>query len=278
MAATSIYLADVPTYAALLAAYPERGAALLALPAGTRCYVGDMQCTVRRASGGAYWIPDVVPSAQVAKGAAAHWIGPAGVNAITASGGAQGRKEFRAAYYRMPGFRPAQVSRISIFQTTAGGAGGVGTDACQMRLYAAAPDGSPIEGAAPLFTWDWNAAGSGGAGTLSLATGANDNTRQHTDIPGGAVTVPAHFWLGFAHDLAGAQPSLGAIGNTALGPGDSYATLNGSDVQNALNPSRAGGYAWTQAGAWTIGDAQVWPAGTNLYVGSIIVPHLKIVG
>lgn len=277
MAATSIYLADVPTYAALLAAYPERGAALLALPAGTRVYVEDMQCTVRRAASGKYWLPDALLGAPVANGANAHWIGPADVIAITASGGAQGRKEFRAAYYRLPGFRPARVSRISMFQTTAGGAGGVGTDSSQIRIYAAAPDGSPIEGAAPLYTWDWNAGGTGGAGALSFATSANDGSRLHADIAGGAVDVPAHFWLGFVHDLAGAQPSLSSMSNTALDHGRGYATLNGTDVQNALNPSRAGGYAWSQAGAWTVGDAQVWPVGTNVYVGSIVVPHLKLV-
>lgn len=276
MAATSIYLADVPTYAALLAAYPERGAALLALPAGTRVYVEDMQCEVRRSASGAYWLPDGALPSQVPNGANAHWLGPAGVITIVSNGGVQTRKEFRAAYYRMPAARPANVSRISIFQTASGGAGG-GTDACQLRLYAAAPNGRPIEGAPPLYTWDWNAGGTGGAGTLSLATSGNDNSRLHADIAGGPVAVPGHFWLGFVHDLAGTPPSLSSMSNTALDHGIGFATLNGSDVQNALNPSRSGGYAWTQGGAWTIGDAQVWPVGTNVYVGNIIVPHLKLV-
>lgn len=275
MAATSIYLADAPTYAALLAAYPERGAALLALPAGTRCYVEDMQCEVRRSASGAYWVPDRMPMGRIPKGSAAHWIGPAGVFTIAATAGAHIRKSFRAAYYRMPGLRPATVSRISLYQTTAGAAA-AGTDSCQIRLYAAAPDGSPIEGAAPLRVWDWNAAGSGGAGTLSLAGAGANASRIHADVPGGAVEVPAHFWLGFVHDLATA-PDIGGISNTALTHEDGYAALNGSDVASVLNVSRSSGYEWTQAGAWTIGDAQVWPAGTGVLAGNIIVPHLKLV-
>lgn len=277
MAATSIYLADVPTYAALIAAYPERGAALLALPAGTRVYVGDMQCEVRRSASGAYWIPDRVPSGTVFQGSNAHWIGPHGVFTITGSAG-HGRKVFRPTYWRMPGFRQATLSRISIYQTAPGTVGS-GTDACVLRLYAANPDGSPVVGAAPLFVWDFNAGGTGGASALTLADSGNNAKRIHADLPGGNAEVPPHFWLGFTHDLQGGNPNLSAISASNITIDAWPAALNGTNVQDAVSPPRSAGYEWTQAGAWTIGDAPVWPAGTEFSTAgnAHVVPLLKIV-
>jgi hypothetical protein len=271
----AIYLADVPTYADLIAVYPENGAAIAALPAGTRVYVEDMQCEIRRSTSGNYWVPDRAPGSRVPNGAAAHWFGPAGVFTIATNGAGQARKVFRAMYYRAPGFRPTSIDRISLYQTTAGTVG-AGTDAFQLRLYAANPDGSPIENVAALFVWDWNVGGTGGAGTLSLANAGANATRIHGDIAGGAVEVPPHFWLGFAHDLATLAPDLSCAGNTSISHGDGFAALNGSDVANVLNVTRANGYTWTQAGAWTVGDTQVWPSGTDVFAGNIVVPHLRL--
>lgn len=273
--ATTLYLADAPTYAALIAAYPEKGAALLALPSGTRCYVEDMGCEVRRSSGGKFWIPGKQITGPTFLGSGAHWVGPANTNTLSSSA-AQGRKTIRPVYFRMPGFRAGTIARISIYQATAGTAG-AGTDSCALRLYAAAPDGSPIENQAPLYVWDWNAAGSGGAGTLSLVSAGANATRLHADLPGGAVEVPAHFWLGFIHDLASA-PALSTISAVAMWSDAAPSELSGTDTPNTLNLTKSPGYSWTEATAWSIGNTAVWPASTDYVAGGAasVVPHLKV--
>lgn len=273
--AASLYLADVATYAALIAAYPENGAAISALPAGTRVYVEDMQMEVARSPSGKWWIPERQPIHPVFTGSNAHWVGPANCTGITSSTG-HSRKMFNPVYYRMPGFRPATVSRISLYQTAAG-THSVGSDSCAIRIYAANPDGSPIVGNAALFVWDWNAAGSGGAGVLTLENAGANATRIHSDIPGGAVQVPAHFWLGFVHDLDTLTPNLSAVSSTGV-PFDGYpAALNGTDVGNALSPNRSTGYTWTQGTAWAIGYNPVWPAAEYITAGNAaFIPHLKV--
>lgn len=272
-----IYLADSPTYAAHLAAYPEYGAAILALPAGTRRYIEDMGCEIRRSASGKVWIPDLAPTSPRYTGANAHWIGPANMVGLSNSA-SQTRKMYRPTYYRMPGFRPATISRISLYQNAAG-AFTSGSDSCVLRLYAANPDGSPIVGAAPLFVWNFNAAGSGGAGVLSLVSAGANATRIHADLAGGAKEVPPHFWLAFAHDLDTTAPNLGTTTPSSSLMESGPAELSGSDLANSLNINRSQGYTWTEATAWTIGDMAVWPAAEYVVAGqSCVAPHLKVTG
>lgn len=273
----SIIFGSVPTYAALLAAYPEKGAALAALPAGARFWVENMNREVVRSSNGKFWSPGRMPVGPRFTGSNAHWIGAANNNALTSS--AQHlRKWIKPVYYRMPGGDPATISRISIYQTTAGTAG-AGTDSCALKLYAANPDGTPIVGQAPLNVWDWNAAGSGGAGTLSLVNAGANATRIHADLPGGAVDVPGHFWLAFSHDLATAITAGCLTQNASLldaGP----AELNGTDVANTLAVNRATHYTIDDsATAWSIGYAPVWGSWEYGLGGAVsIAPHLKVTG
>jgi hypothetical protein len=273
----TLFLADAPTYAALIAAYPENGAALAALPAGTRVYVEDMSCEVRRSANGKFWVPDRMPIGPVFTGSNAKWIGPANTTAISSSAG-HARKHIKPAYYRMPAGKPATISRISLYQAT-NGTVGVGTDACALKLYAANPDGSPILSQAPLYVWDWNSGGTGGAGTLSLAGAGANGTRIHADLPGGAVSVPGHFWLAFSHDLATA-PTLSTISTTTTFNEAAAGELSGSDLANTLSPNRAGHYAYDDsATGWAIGYAPVW--GSWEYGsggGAAIVAHLKVTG
>lgn len=273
----ALYLADAPTYAALIAAYPEQGAALLALPAGTSVYVENMACSVRRSSDGKYWIPERLAMSPVFTGANAHWTGPASESVLTSS--AQHlRKWIKPIFYRMPGGRQATISRISLYQAT-NGTVGAGTDSCALKLYAAAPDGSPVVGKAPLYVWDWNAAGSGGAGTLSLASAGANSTRIHADLPGGAVSVPPQFWLAFSHDLATA-PSMGTMSASGLlfeaGPAD----LSGTDLANSLSINRSTHYTLDDsATGWAIGYAPVWGSWEyGLGGAAAIAPHLKVTG
>lgn len=270
---TTIYLADVPTYAALLAAYPEKGPALAALPAGTRIYVEDMGCEVRRGPGGKWWVPERVPPGPRFTGTNAQWIAPAGIVGISTV--TQSRKRIRLAYFKMPGFRPTTISRISLYQNTAGTVG-AGTDSFALRFYPANPDGSPIIGAAPFLVQDWNAAGGGGAGVLSLANAGNNALRIHSDLPGGPADVPAHFWCGFICDLATA-PNMGSTQSitflTDYGPTE----LSGSDPTATLGIPRASGYQWDDPNEWAIGAAPVWPAsGIEYTAANVIFPLLKV--
>lgn len=271
----SINFGPVPTYAALIAAYPENGAALDALPDGASFYVEDMMCAVRRSSNGNYWVPDQLPTGPRFTGSNAHWIGPANSQGITSS--AQHlRKWIKPIYYRMPAGRPGSISRISIYQTTNGTAG-AGTDACALKLYAANPDGSPIVGQAPLFVWDWNAAGSGGAGTLSLVSAGANSTRIHADLPGGAVEVPGHFWLAFSHDLATAI-TAGCVQQSTLLWEAGPAELSGSDISNVMAVNRSTHYTLDDtATAWSIGYAPVWGSWEyGLGGAAAVMPHLKV--
>jgi hypothetical protein len=274
----SINFAAVPTYAALRTAYPANGAAIAALPAGTRFYVEDMMMDVVRDSAGKYWVPVSAPvHAPKFTGSNAHWISCV-TGALSTSAG-QTRKVHRASFWRMPAGRPATISRISLYQATNGTITS-GTDSFVLRLYEANPDGSPIVGAAPLFVWDFNAAGSGGAAAMSLAGAGANATRVHANLPGGNKLVPGHFWLSFGHDFDTTAPSLQTVSTTGtlheMGPAD----LSGTDLANTSPTSlaRSAGYTWTEAQAWAIGDAQVWPSAEYVTAGnSIVVPHLKIV-
>lgn len=272
---TTLYLADAPTYASHIAAYPENGAAILALPAGTRRYIENMQREVRRSANGKYWIPDTAPSGPVFTGSNAHWIAHFGSDTMSNTTTSQARKRVRPVYYQMPGFLPATISRVAIFQQT-NGTVGAGTDSVALRLYAANPDGSPIVGAAPLFVWDFNAAGSGGAGTLTMANAGNNATRLHVDLPGGPVEVPPHFWLGLVHDLATA-PAFGSTQGSAMSYNLAPSELSGTDLTNTLLITRSGGYSWDEAAAWAIGAAPVWPAAEYVVAGqNCAVVHLKV--
>ena len=155
-----------------------------------------------------------------------------------------------------------------------------GSDSCALRVYAANPNGSPLEGAAPLFVWDFNAAGSGGASALTLANVANDSTRVHADLPGGPYTLPPHFWLAFAHDFQATAPNLSSIYSSSVSSDVFPVALNGTDVGNSLSPTRSTCYTWTEPGAWAIGTATAWPAGSEIATATnpCVVPFLKVVG
>jgi len=273
---STLYLADAPTYASHIAAYPENGAAILALPAGTRRYIENMGQEVRRGANGKYWIPERLIGGPAPTGSNAHWYGPARINTLTTS--AQHlRKWIKPVYYIMPGGVSRQISRISIYQNT-NGTVGAGTDSCALKLYAANPDGSPIVGQAPLFVWDWNAAGSGGAGTLTLANAGANTTRIHADLPGGAVYVPPHFWLAFSHDLATA-PTLGTLSTSSASDFNfAPAELSGTDLSNNNNINKASHYTLDDsATAWSIGYAPVWGAWEYGLAGAAAVAvHLKV--
>lgn len=268
---------SIPTYATLIAAYPAKGAALAALPAGAQFYVEDMACSVRRSSDGKFWVPDRMAISPFFTGSNAHWTGPAGLTALTSSA-AHLRKWIKPIFYRMPGGKQATISRISLYQTTNGTAG-VGTDSCALKLYEAKPDGSPVVGQAPLYTWDWNAAGSGGAGVLTLASAGANATRIHADLPGGAVSVPPQFWLAFSHDLATA-PTMGCMSQTSMLFEAGPAELNGSDLANVMTINRATHYALDDsATGWSIGYAPVWGSWEyGLGGAAAIAPHLKVTG
>lgn len=277
--APGITFGAAPTYAVLRAAYPANGAALAALPAGTRVGVEDMMMDVVRSSSGKYWVPVSAPVASPKfTGSNGHWITAAGLTALSTSGG-QSRKIHRATYWRMPACRPATVSRLSLYQNTAGAFSGAGSDSFVVRVYEANPDGSPIVGAAPLFVWDFNAAGSGGAAAMSLVSAGANATRLHANLPGGSKELPGHFWLTFGHDLDTTSPVLQTTSTTS-GLHETFpAELSGSDVSNTGPSSlpRSTGYTWTEAQAWTIGDAPVWPSAEYVTAGSsCVVPHLKI--
>lgn len=273
----TIYLADAPTYASHIAAYPENGAAILALPAGTRRYIEDMGCEVRRSANGKFWIADHAPTGPVFTGAAAHWIGPANINTITSS--AQHlRKWIKPVYYRMPAGLPGKISRISLYQAT-NGTVGAGTDSCAMKFYYAQPNGAPLVGSPPFNVSNWNAAGSGGAGVLTLANAGANATRIHADLPGGELDVPGHFWVAFSHDLATA-PSLGTMSAVSLMFDSAPAELSGTDLSNNLSLNRATHYTFDDsATGWTIGYAPVWGAWEyGLGGAAAVAPHFKVTG
>lgn len=271
----SIVTGVVPTYAALLAAYPENGAALAALPTGTAFFVEDQACAVRRSATGEYWVPVSAPNGPRFTGTNAHWVGPALAFGMTTSA-SQARKVFRPVYYRMPGFRPATISRISLYQGAAPGSVTSGTDAFVLRLYPANPDGSPMVGAAPLFVWNFTGAGDSGTSTLSLTNAGNNATRMHADLYGGAKLVPPHFWLAFGHNLDTTAPTLGCMQIGTLPLENMPGNLNGTDLSNDVAPNRATGYTWTEVSAWTVGDMAVWPAGAEYTYSAAVAPHLKV--
>lgn len=263
----SIIFGSVPTYAALLAAYPSLSAALAALPAGARVWVENMQCEVFRSANGKFWVPPptmvgpvpISPANQVAL------YGPAGCSTLSSSLN-QSRTQVRPVFYRMPGGRPATLKGIQIYVSSAGVVGGT-TSGFDVRLYEANPDGSPIFGAAPLYVWSYNAAGTG-TGAVGLGTGtpgaldltAGTGTWLEVSLPGGNRDVPPFFWLGTRHDFTTTVPSLTCPAQ------NSYI----NDVAPFITPtdgtasvSRAQGYSWTE-GAFTLGEFAVFSASAEM--------------
>lgn len=272
---TTLYLADAPTYASHTAAYPENGAAILALPAGTRRYIEDMGCEVVRGPGGKFWVPSRDPQGprQNSGAITVQWVRPAGV--IGVSSVSQQRKRIRPVYFKMPGFRPTTTSRISIYQVTNGTAG-AGTDAFALRFYPANPDGSPIIGAAPFAVCDWNSGGTGGAGTASLTNAANNAVRLNLDIANGPIALPPHFWCGFISDIATAAV-LQSTQATAFLSDYGPIEQSGGDPLNPLFGNTCTGYQWDEATAWSIGNSAVWPASGVDYTGAnCIYAALKV--
>lgn len=271
-----IVFAPVPTFAALIAVYPANSGALDALPDGAAFYVEDMACMVRRSPSGNYWVPDrTFNSAPRMKGSNAHWVGPYGLTSIGTSGSLPARLVCRSMLMRMPGNRPATVDRISVWVQANAAATDAAHDQWDLRVYEAAPDGSPIEGQAPLLVWSFNVGGTGGATALTLTAGAS--SRVHGNIPGGAVEVPANFWLGFVHNYDTTAPSLGVSTGSSTSMDQGPADLSGSDISAVASVTRSSGYGWTDA-SWTQGAAVVWPSGANYVAGAnpIAAFHLRV--
>lgn len=274
--AAAIYLADVPTYAALIAVYPNGGANLAALSAGTRVYVEDMGSEVVRSPSGKFWTPVKHITAPKFGGSGATWVGPANLTSISNSGTLPARLNCRSMFFRMPGGRPATVDRISFWLQAAAAATDAAHDQFDLRVYQAYPNGAPIESAAPYCIWSFNVGGTGGATALTLTTGGG--SRKHADIPGGAVEVPAYFWLGFVHNYDTTAPSMGVSTGSSFSFDFAPAELSGSDISTVASVTRSSGYSWTDAG-WTQGAAVVWPAGAS-YVQPASSPfaafHLRV--
>jgi hypothetical protein len=263
----TLFLADAPTYAALIAAYPENGAALAALPAGTRVYVEDMQCEVRRSANGKFWLPahpvtgpvPISPANQVAL------YGPAGATTLSTSTN-QTRTLVRPTYYRMPGNRPAVLKGFQVYLATAGVVGGT-TSGFDVRLYLCNPDGSPRVGEAPLYVWSYNAAGSG-TGAIGIGTGtpgaadftAGAGTWFELALPGGNRDVPPQFWLATRHDYTTTPPAL-TVTNQNSYLQDMMPFITPSDGTSTIN--RGQGYSWSE-GAFTLGEFAVFSASAEM--------------
>lgn len=279
--AAAIYLADVPTYAALIAVYPNGGANLAALEAGTRVYVEDMGTEVVRSPSGKFWTPVKPITAPKFAGSAATWVGPANLTSISDSGTLPARLNCRAMFFRMPGGRPATVDRISFWLQAAAAASASGFDQFDLRVYQAYPNGAPIESAAPYCVWSFNVGGTVTPATtpataITLTTGAG--SRKHADIPGGAVEIPAYFWLGFVHNYDSTAPRMGVSTGSSFSFDFAPAELSGSDISAVASVTRSSGYSWNDAG-WSQGAAVVWPAGAS-YVQPASSPfaafHLRV--
>lgn len=263
-----LYQGYAPTYASLLAAYPEKGAALAALPVGAVRYVEDMQCEVRRSSNGKFWNPVmgltgpqiISPTDQLTI------IGPA--SGSVSSNGSQARTAVRATYYRMPGNRPGTLKTIQIYCNTYGVVGAT-TSGFDVRLYTANPDGSPRFGVAPMYVWSFNntGTGTGGAGPSSgtcgllnfEVAGGLGGTWQGPALPGGDQDVPAHFWIACRHDFTTTVPDVTAISQTS--PSGDAAIYNVAAGTAAAVRTTSYGWAETTftAGAFTVWDAAAEP-------------------
>lgn len=251
--AAAIYLADVPTYDALIAAYPTNGANLLALPAGTRVYVEDMATEVVRAPSGKSWIPTKSFIGPRVNGTVARWYGPANSTGYSNSAG-HARGICRPVHYRMPGNRPATVAGISIYQNAVG-AVGAGTDAMDVVVWECYPDGRPIENKAPLFVDSFT--------TLNWANATYTGKWMPEHTFAVAREWPTNVRVAIIHDWgtsANVSTVSGTNNNSEAAPMD---LVPGTTATLAVNRDMA--YSWTRA--YSAGDTSVWPIGTELLAG-----------
>ena len=257
----------VPTYTALIAQYPSLSTALSDLPSGTRVYVEDQQCDVIRSSNGKFWNPPISMAGPQANSPANQvtLYGPAGANALSASAG-QSRLIVRPSFYKMPGHRPATIKGFQIYLNTPGVVGGT-TSGFDVRLYEAYPDGRPILGAAPLYVWSYNAAGSG-TGATGLGTGTPGTcdfttaggTWFELSLPGGNRDVPSQFWMATKHDYTTTAPSLTTTAQNSFIM-DSQPMLTPTDGTATVSKSQ--GHTWTEA-SFTLGEFAVFNASAEM--------------
>lgn len=252
--AYSVFMGDVPTYDALIAAYPSNGAALLALPAGTRIYVEDHLTEMVRSNSGKYWVATKSYTSPRANGTVARWYGPANSTAFSNSAG-HARGICRPVHYRMPGNRPATVAGISIFQNAVGSVG-AGTDAGDLVVWECYPDGRPIENKAPLFVESFTA--------LQWANGTYTGKWMPEHTFAAPREWPANVRAAFIHDW-GSSANVSAVGSTNnLVEGAPMEIVPGTTA--SLAPPRQMAYTWTRA--YSAGDMSVWPIGTELLTGA----------
>lgn len=252
--AYSVFMGDVPTYDALIAAYPSNGAALLALPAGTRIYVEDHLTEMVRSNSGKYWVATKSYTSPRANGTVARWYGPANSTAFSNSAG-HARGICRPVHYRMPGNRPAIVAGISIFQNAVGSVG-AGTDAGDLVVWECYPDGRPIENKAPLFVESFTA--------LQWANAAYTGKWMPEHTFAAPREWPANVRAAFIHDW-GSSANVSAVGSTNnLVEGAPMEIVPGTTA--SLAPPRQMAYTWTRA--YSAGDMSVWPIGTELLTGA----------
>lgn len=252
--AYSVFMGDVPTYDALIAAYPSNGAALLALPAGARIYVEDHLTEMVRSNSGKYWVATRSYTSPRANGTVARWYGPANSTAFSNSAG-HARGVCRPVHYRMPGNRPATVAGISIFQNAPGSVG-AGTDAGDLVVWECYPDGRPIENKAPLFVESFTAL------QWANATYTGKWMPEHTFAA--PREWPANVRAAFIHDW-GSSANVSAVGSTNnLVEGAPMEIVPGTTA--SLAPPRQMAYTWTRA--YSAGGMSVWPIGTELLTGA----------
>lgn len=255
----------VATYDALVAVYPHLGAALAALPAGSSFYVEDQMCTVRRSANGKFWVPEGMGGAGPVQNSPANQVslwGPAGTTGLSTTTN-QTRTRVRPTYYRFR--RPVTIKGFQLYLNVAGAVGGT-TSGFDIRLYECYPNGQPIFGAAPLYVWSYNAAGSG-SGSTGLGTGtpgvldltAGVGTWIEFAAIGGNREAPSHFWLATRHDYTTTTPDITCPGQNSY-VNDQMPFITPTDGTYTLN--RAQGYAWTE-GAFTLGEFAVFDASSE---------------
>ena len=282
--AASVFMGDVPIQTVLIAGYPSNAGsgALFSAAPGTRWYVEDQQREIARSPSGRFHVPARLGRGPRFTGSTSKWVGMPGVTSYTNSNGVS-RGFFRAACYEMPGGRESIIDSLSFGTNGGSPAAGGGTDEFDIRLYEAYADGSPIIGRAPNYVWKFNAGGTGGAGTFSMAGIAAGVNRMNLDLPGGSVYVPPRFWLGVIHNL-GTAPQLSS---PSLAGGDMglYVTPaitgNYPDVAS-ITPNRHYAMGWAEntpagAGTWAAGATTAWDAAAD-WTAVAWACHIRVIG
>ena len=273
----SINFGIVPTYDALLGAYPSLGAALAALPAGTRFYVEDQMCEVRRSANGTFWVPEGFVGGPIQNSPAnqVSLYGPAGALTLSTTA-SQTRTLVRPTFYQFK--RPPTIKGFKIYIGTAGVVGAT-TSGFDVRLYECYPNGMPIFGRAPLYVWSYNADGSG-TGATGIGTGtpgvldltAGTGTWAGFAAIGGNREAPNQFWIGTRHDFTTTAPTLTTVSQNSF-TGDSMPFITPTDGTSTL--SHANCYSWTES-TFTLGEFAVWNAAAEMVLTGV-GPHVVLV-